>query len=42
MQGCQMPFAKLPGFVNSARSELCGNSQAAQGKQRQSVLLNHN
>ena len=45
-----LTYARLPNafcknaghFVNSDRSELCRNLQAAQGKQRQSVLLSHN
>jgi len=41
--GLPNAFCKNTGhFVNSDRSKLCRNSEAAQGKQRQFVLLNHN
>ena len=41
--GLPNAFCKNTGhFVNSARSKLCRNSEAAQGKQRQFVLLSHN
>jgi len=44
-QGLPDEFCKNTGhFVNSARprSKFCRNSLAAQGKQRQCVLLSHN